>query len=170
MQTRLKIRSWPEKILKRRSQEVKEVDLVIRNILDQMYIVMKSSDGLGLASNQVGLDMQLIVVEVEGQVFKLANPKITKREGAISFKEGCLSFPGIELSIKRSRKVRVEALDQEGKPFDVETEGLLAIVFQHEIDHVNGINFIDRISFWRRVRVMPRLKKLKKRGFDGVSK
>lgn len=160
--TKLKIHKWPDKILKEKAKRVDAVDQVIENILDQMYILMKASDGVGLAANQAGLAMQLIVVEFEGKVYKLVNPKITKKEEAISLKEGCLSFPGIELEIKRNNKVCIEALDQKGNPVCFDAKGVLAVVFQHEIDHINGVTFIDRVSFWQRLKISPKLSKIKK--------
>jgi peptide deformylase len=159
--TKLKIHKWPDKILKKKANKVDEVDQVIESFLDQMYILMKATDGIGLAANQVGLTMQLVVIELEGKVYKLVNPKITRKEGTIAFKEGCLSFPGIELEIKRSHKICVEALDSKGKPVILNPEGVLAVVFQHEIDHINGITFIDRVSFWRRLMITPLLNKIK---------
>ncbi|MFO8053466.1 MAG: peptide deformylase [Candidatus Omnitrophota bacterium] len=161
MKTKLKIHKWPDRILREKTKDIKEPDEVIENILDQMYVLMKASDGVGLAANQVGLAMPLIVIEAEGNIYKLINPKITKKEGSITFKEGCLSFPGIELEIKRSHKICVEALDFKGRPVSFNLQGVLAVVFQHEIDHINGITFIDRISFWKRLMITPLLNKIK---------
>ncbi|MCF7870947.1 MAG: peptide deformylase [Candidatus Omnitrophica bacterium] len=164
MKTKLKIHKWPDKILKKKSAKIKRPDQDTEDILNQMYILMKVSDGIGLAANQVGLAMQLVVIEAGGEIYKLINPKITKREGFITFREGCLSFPGIELEVKRSRKVFVEALDQKGQFVSLKPEGVLAVVFQHEIDHINGVTFIDRVSFWRRLKIASKLKKIKKEG------
>lgn len=162
MKTKLKIHKWPDKILKKKAKRIEKPDEVIEDILNQMYILMKASDGIGLAANQVGLAMPLIVIEAEGNIYKLINPKITKREGSITFKEGCLSFPGIELDVKRNNKICVEALDLKGKPVFFNLQGVLAVVFQHEIDHINGITFIDRVSFWKRLMIAPALDKIKK--------
>lgn len=161
---KLKIHKWPDKILKKKCQKISKIDEVIQNIIDQMYLLMKVSDGVGLAANQAGLDLCLIVVEAEGKIFKLINPEIIDKEGVISFREGCLSFPGIELAVKRSRKIKIKALNENGDPVSFEAEGALAIVFQHEIDHINGISFIDRVSFWQRLKTFPKLKKIKRRG------
>jgi peptide deformylase len=162
MKTKLKIHKWPDKILTKQSAKIERPDQDIKEILDQMYILMKASDGVGLAANQVGLAMQLIVIEAGGEIYKLINPKIIKREGSITLQEGCLSFPGIELEVKRSRKIFIEALDQKGKPVSLKPEGVLAVVFQHEIDHINGVTFIDRVSFWQRLKISLKLKKIKK--------
>jgi peptide deformylase len=162
MKTKLKIHKWPDKILTKQSAKIERPDQDTKDILDQMYVLMKVSDGVGLAANQVGLAMQLIVIEAGGEIYKLINPKITNREGSITLQEGCLSFPGIELEVKRSRKVFIEALDQEGKSVSLKPEGVLAVVFQHEIDHINGVTFIDRVSFWQRLKISSKLKKIKK--------
>lgn len=167
---KLRIHRWPDEILKKKSRKVERVDSSIKSILDQMYVLMKASDGAGLASNQAGLDIRLIVVEAEGQVFRLVNPEITAREGTMDSKEGCLSFPGIELTLKRSQKIEVNALDQNGLPQNLKLEGLLAIVFQHEIDHINGVTFIDRASFWQRLRLRGKLKKLEREVRNGLPK
>jgi peptide deformylase len=162
MKTKLKIHKWPDRILTKQSAKIEKPDQDIKEILDQMYILMKASGGVGLAANQVGLAMQLIVIEAGGEIYKLINPKITKREGSITLQEGCLSFPGIELEVKRSHKVFIEALDQKGKSVSLKPEGVLAVVFQHEIDHINGVTFIDRVSFWQRLKISSKLKKIKK--------
>ena len=104
--------------------------------------------------------MKLIVIEAEDKTYKLVNPKIIQKDGDISFREGCLSFPGLELDVKRARKVKVAALNEKGELIDIDVSGVLAVVLQHEIDHVNGTVFIDRISFWKRLRIIPQLKKI----------
>ncbi len=162
MKTKLKIHKWPEKILRRKAKKVEKVDEVVENILDQMYLLMKSSDGVGLAANQAGVGMQLVVIEFGGQVFKLVNPEIVERKGSMVVKEGCLSFPGIELDIKRNNKIKVKALDQKGNPLSLSLDDALAVVFQHEIDHINGVVFIDRISLLQRLKIVSKLKKIKK--------
>jgi len=160
--TKLRIHTWPEKILRRKTKEVKVVDDNIRAKLNEMLALMRVLGGAGLAANQAGLDLQLIVIEAEGQVFKLANPRIVKSKGSLLFTEGCLSFPGLELQVKRNKKIWLTALDEYGKPIDFAAEGLLGVVFQHEIDHINGITFIDRISVWQRIKAKPTLRQIVK--------
>ena len=169
-ETKLRIHTWPENILRQRAQKVERVDDKVRYLLDEMLSLMKVSGGVGLAGNQAGLDLSLIIIQIEDQTFKLVNPKITKKEGSVSFPEGCLSFPGLELEIKRANKVWVSALNQEGKPVEIEAQGFLAVAFQHEIDHVNGVVFINRISFWQRLKTFPRLKKIIKKTKSGLRK
>lgn len=159
---KLRIHTWPEKILRKKCKVVRKVDDNIRELLDEMYKLMMVSDGVGLAGNQAGLDLKLVVVEAEGETFKLVNPKIIQKHGEITFREGCLSFPGIELDIKRANKIKVAALNEKGELVDIDAQGMLAVVFQHEIDHTNGTVFIDRISFWKRLRIIPKLKRIAK--------
>lgn len=166
----LKVHLWPEEILKKKCKEVKVVDSHIRKILDEMYSVMAESKGVGIAANQVGLDISLIVIELKDMIFKLANPSIIKREGNINLTEGCLSLPGLEFSIKRANKVWVKALNEKGEPVVLETEGILAVVFQHEIDHINGILLIDRVSFLEKLKNQLKLKKIKNTVQHGLSK
>ncbi len=162
MRTELKLRIWPDKILRTKCKAVTNPDANIRRILDQMYTIMKINRGIGLAATQVGLDICCIIVEAEDRVFRLLNPKIIKKEGTQIFEEGCLSFPGLSLRIKRARSVWVTAMDEWGDPLDIEAEGLLAVVFQHEIDHINGIVFIDRIPLWERMKILPVLRKMER--------
>ncbi len=165
--TQLNLRIWPDKILKKKCKEVAEVNPQIRELLNKMYVLMKEKGGIGLAANQAGLDLKLVVIDIppfktnKNIVFKLINPKILKKEGRRKFEEGCLSFPNLSLTIKRAERVWVEALDERGKILNLEAKGILSIVLQHEIDHINGIVFIDRLSFWERVKILPKLRKLK---------
>jgi len=159
---KLRIHFWGEKILRRKCRRVKDVDDDIRMILGEMYSLMRVSDGIGLAANQAGVDLRLIVIQIKSNIFKLVNPKIIKREGSIKIEEGCLSFPGITLGIKRAGKVWVSSLDENGSPIDIEADGILAVALQHEIDHINGVVFIDRVSFLERLKLKNKLKEIRK--------
>ncbi len=168
--TKLRIHTWPENILRNRCRKVEKVDSQVKCLLDEMLSLMRVSGGAGLAGNQAGLDLSLVVIEIENRIFKLVNPEIIKREGSVSFHEGCLSFPGLELEVKRSKKVLVSALDHEGKPIKIEAEGFLAVIFQHEIDHIEGIAFVDRVSFWNRVKAYSKLRKIVQKTKNGLRK
>ena len=170
--TKLRIHIWPEKILRKKCRKVEKADAKIKSLLEEMLSLMRVSGGAGLAANQAGLDLSLIVIEVEKHTFKLVNPRITRKEGSISFFEGCLSFPGLELKIERANKVWISAMNEEGESVEIKAEGFLAVVFQHEIDHIEGVVFVDRISFWQRLKAYPGLRKIIRgqRGKDGVSK
>ncbi|MFH1768976.1 MAG: peptide deformylase [Candidatus Omnitrophota bacterium] len=161
--TKLRIHHWGDKILRVKARPVKEVNDETREILGEMYLLMKLSDGLGLAANQAGIDLQLVVIETKEGVFKLVNPRIIRKRGSVVYEEGCLSFPGISLEVKRAKKIWVESLDEKGDPFSLEAEGVLAVALQHEIDHINGVVFIDRVSFFKRVFLSKKLKDIAKK-------
>ncbi len=160
--TKLRIRIWPDKILKKRCRRIDKVTEETRRLFDQMHELMKETDGVGLAGNQAGVRDSLIVVEAGDKLFKLVNARITRKEGKLDFDEGCLSFPGMNLTIRRASKIWIQALDEYGNPFDIEAEGTLAVIFQHEIDHVNGVVFIERVPFWQRWKLRPQLKKIRR--------
>lgn len=168
--TKLRIHTWPEGILRKKCKKVKVVDDNIRQLLDEMHTLMVINDGAGLAANQAGLDISLIVIEAGKNVFKLVNPQITKKEGKLKFTEGCLSFPGMTLDINRSKKIWVNTLNEKGEALELELEGFLAVVFQHEIDHINGVLFIDRASIWQKMKSQAQLKKIREATKNEMSK
>jgi len=135
-----------------------------------MLSFMRISQGVGLAANQVGIDLQLLVIEFDNKVYQLVNPEIAKKEGIIFFTEGCLSFPGLELTLMRSKKVSVNALDRNANPANLELEGPLAVIFQHEIDHINGITFYQRAPIWQRIKTFPKLQRIIKETKNGLPK
>ena len=163
--TKLRIHFWGEKILRKKCREVKEVNDDIRELLNEMYSLMTASDGIGLAGNQAGIDLRLVVIQIKDDIFKLVNPVIIKKEGSVRINEGCLSFPGITLDIKRAGKVWVSSLNENGDSVDIEAEGILAVALQHEIDHINGIVFIDRVSFLERLRIRGKLREIKEKAY-----
>jgi len=160
--TKLRIHTWPDKILRKRCRKVKEVDSKIRVLFDQMLALMREYKGIGLAANQAGGALSLVIVEAEDRIFKLVNPVIVKKSGKCKIKEGCLSFPGLEMEIPRAKKVLVRALNEHGQPLEIEAQNIIAVIFQHEIDHVNGITFIERASFLQKMRFAPLLSRIKK--------
>lgn len=170
MQTKLRIYTWPERILSKKCRKVEVIDDKIRKIFDEMRLLMIEAKGVGLAANQVGLDLSLALIEFDDKIFKIINPRVTKKEGKVKFLEGCLSFPGLEVEITRSKKVWVSYTNEKNEPIDLELEGIPAIIFQHEIDHLNGILINDKISFWKKVKVAPKLRKIKKDTKNELSK
>ncbi len=158
--TKLRIHLWGESILRKKCKIVKEVTPQIKGLLDEMFLLMRTADGVGLAATQVGLDISIVVIEFGGKVFKLINPKIIKKEGKTTFEEGCLSFPGIMIDVVRSEKIWVESLDENGNQLNLEVKGVLAVIMQHEIDHVNGVVYNDRISFIKRFKLSAKLRKI----------
>lgn len=140
------IRKKEDPALRQRCSEVKEITPQIITILEDMAETMYHNDGVGLAANQVGIPKQLVVIDILDQgLLELINPKIVEAEGKEAEAEGCLSFPGIVGEVVRANKVTVEALNREGKKIRVQGSGLFARALQHEIDHLEGKVFIDKV-------------------------
>ncbi|MEX2182176.1 MAG: peptide deformylase [Gemmatimonadaceae bacterium] len=137
-------------ILRQATTPVATVNDNLRALADDMVETMRAASGLGLAAPQVGRHERLCVVEVDGAAFTLFNPEIIAREGKIRWEEGCLSIPEVFGWVERSAWVKVRALNREGQTIEVEGSDLLAVCFQHEIDHLDGKLFIDHLSFLKR--------------------
>ena len=161
----LEILTYPNKFLSQPTKQVTDIDDEIRNLIEDMAATMYEAPGIGLAAIQVGCDKSLLVYDVspkdeERSLQVLINHRIVLSEGTtISEEEGCLSVPDFRSDVKRATSILVEGLDREGKPLRIEAEGLLALALQHEIDHLNGILFIDRISSLKRQMYKRRVKK-----------
>ena len=168
----LKIFTYPDKFLREPAIPVEKVDSAIHNLISDMAETMYDGSGVGLAGPQVGVDKRIIVYDVTQEEQKrspqfLINPEIVLSQGTImSEKEGCLSVPeGFRADVKRAEKIRVTGMDRNGKSVDMQADGQLAIVLQHEVDHLNGILFIDRVSSLKRQLYKNKIKKkLKKMG------
>lgn len=132
-------------ILREKAVEVKRFNENLHQLLDDMAETLYAADGVGLAAPQVGISKQVVVVDIgdEHGLIELINPKIVASEGVEEDVEGCLSVPGKSGIVKRAKKVTVEAQDRDGKPFTIKGEDLLARAFQHEIDHLKGILYVD---------------------------
>ncbi|HEY2995219.1 MAG TPA: peptide deformylase [Methylomirabilota bacterium] len=148
-------------MLRRRAVPVSEVTPQIRRIVEDMTETMYDEVGIGLAAPQIGHSLRLLVVgDEEGRgVQALVNPVITESGGTVTAEEGCLSLPGIFADVTRAQWVRLEAQDLEGRPIALTARGLRARVFQHEIDHLDGVLFIDRLDPVTRDRIKRRIKK-----------
>jgi peptide deformylase len=151
----LQIRKFGDRTLKKKAKKIKKIDEQIIKLVHDMAETMKLGQGIGLSANQVGVLKRVIVIEADFEnqrVLALINPKITKKsKGKNTDKEGCLSFPNIYLDIKRSNKVKVKAKNIKGEKVAIEADGLLARALQHEIDHLNGILFYQRLSPMKRI-------------------
>lgn len=166
----LKIRFYGDPILRKKAKPIQNVTEEHRGILNQMVRFMSANSGVGLAASQIGINAPLIVVDIGSGVYKLINPRVVKKEGSQSLEEGCLSIPGIKIKPKRAKKILIEALDEFGKPVFQEAQDLLACVFQHEIDHLNGKLIIDYVSFFQKLKIAKKLEELRRRAEDeGVS-
>ena len=157
-----RIRKYGEPILRKKCERVKSVGPREREILERMAETMYEADGIGLAAPQVGIDEQLIVVDVGEGLIKLINPLILLKEGESVLEEGCLSLPEIVVRVKRAKKVWVEGWNEDGKRITVQGEGLLAHALQHEIDHLSGILIVDYVDFLERITIEGRLKELER--------
>lgn len=148
----LPVVQFPNKVLTTRTAQVKQITSAERRLVKDMIDTMHAENGVGLAANQVGVSQQIFVAsadQVKGREIVCVNPVITHSEGLIREFEGCLSIPEFYEPVKRARQVRVLAQDLEGRRIELEAEGLLARIFQHEIDHLNGILFVDRLGLFK---------------------
>ena len=148
-----KIVTYPDPLLKEVSSKVEVFDQQLINLLDDMYETMQSAHGIGLAAPQIGILQQIAVIDVSEdrtERLNLINPNITWSDGSTPSEEGCLSIPEYRDTLKRSKEVIVEYKDETGKENELRADGLLAICLQHEIDHLNGVLFVDRLSRLKR--------------------
>ena len=161
----LNILTYPDKFLRQPAKTIEDIDGTTQKMIEDMAYTMYESKGVGLAAIQVGFDKSLIVYDVspaeENRSLQvLINPRIIESHGRIiSEKEGCLSVPDLRADVKRAESILVEGFDREGNPIRIDAEGYLAIVLQHEIDHLNGILFIDHISALKRELYKRHIKK-----------
>jgi len=137
-------------VLRQHSQAVNAVDDQVKRLITDMWETMDAAKGIGLAANQVGVARRIAVVDVDEDRFVMVNPRIVETEGRASAEEGCLSIPDIYADVTRPDRVVVEALDADGNPYRKEATGLKARAIQHEIDHLDGILFLDHLSLVKR--------------------
>lgn len=163
----LPIITVPDPRLREIAKPVAKVDDRVRNILKDMAETMYEAPGIGLAGPQVGVMERIIVVDIgdkdediPGKLFQLINPEIVEADGSIEFEEGCLSIPGIREKVIRPEHIKLRALDETGTQVEIEADGILAVCFQHEIDHLDGILFPDRLSRVRKELIKNKLNRL----------
>lgn len=154
----LEIKKYPNRVLREKCAKVKIFDEKLKELCAGMFETMEINKGLGLAASQVGESQCFFIVEMNGEKVIFINPEITKKEGKEIFEEGCLSFPGLFIKIKRPKKIEVSYQDLDGQVKTIQADGLLARVIQHELDHLEGILFIDKISFWQKLKLKNKLK------------
>jgi peptide deformylase len=143
-------------VLRQHSPEVKTVDDEVRRLVEDMFETMDAAKGIGLAANQVGVSRRVAVVDVDGDRFAMIDPRIIETEGQAVAEEGCLSIPDIYGDVTRPDRVVIEALDSAGNRYRKEATGLKARAIQHEIDHLDGILFLDHLSLIRRQMLLAR--------------
>ena len=160
---KLTILEFPDPRLRTKAVPVQTVDDGIRRLIDDMFETMYSARGVGLAATQVDVHQRVLVTDVSeerNEPRTFVNPEILRREGSVEAEEGCLSVPGVyDKLATRAERITVRALDRDGKPFEIEAEGLLAICIQHEVDHLDGKLFVDYLSELKRTRIRKKLEK-----------
>ncbi len=159
---KLEILHFPDDRLRTKAAPVERVDDAVRRLVDDMFETMYDAPGIGLAATQVNVHRRVIVIDVseeknEPHVF--INPEILSKDGVEETEEGCLSVPGIYEKVQRADRIRVRALGRDGEPFELETDGLLAVCIQHEMDHLEGKLFVDYLSELKRQRIRKKLHK-----------
>lgn len=167
----LPILLFPDKRLREKAKPVETITPEIQTLIDDMAETMYAAPGVGLAANQVGVLLRIFVIDCSGEddpseLRAFVNPQIVSKDGEVVWKEGCLSFPGVSEDIERAERVVVRALDREGKPFELEAEGLLSVAIQHEYEHLQGSLMIDHLGPVRKRLVQRKLQKRALRTHD----
>ena len=154
---KLEIREYPAALLKKKARTVKKFGPELQSLSDRMFDIMYDTGGVGLAAPQVGISERIVVIDSRqspDEKMVLVNPSIVKREGEEAMQEGCLSVPGAFTEVKRATRVEVLAQDLTGKKIRFTAEGFLARIIQHEVDHLDGLLFIDRLDVIAREQVL----------------
>ena len=170
--TTLNILHFPDPRLRTVAKPVEQVDDSIRQLADDMLETMYAAPGIGLAATQVNSDKRIVVIDIseeKNQPLCLINPEIIELDGVEEMDEGCLSVPGVYERVQRAEKVRIRALDREGRPVDLQADGLLAVCIQHEIDHLDGKLFVDYLSQLKRTRIRKKLEKEQRQHVESVA-
>ncbi|WP_273432467.1 peptide deformylase [Chitinibacter tainanensis] len=160
----LNILHYPDERLHTVAQPVTEFDAALQRQIDDMAETMYAAPGIGLAATQVNYHYRLIVIdtsESKDDLLVLINPEIIEMNGVTTYEEGCLSVPGIYEEVERAETIKIRALDRNGQAFELAADGLLAICIQHEIDHLNGKVFVEKLSRLKLNRIVQKLKKRK---------
>ncbi|OGS21288.1 MAG: peptide deformylase [Elusimicrobia bacterium RIFOXYA2_FULL_39_19] len=165
----LEIKKYPDPILKKKTKLVRSINADIKNVIRDMFETMRKANGVGLAANQVGLPLKIVVISIPKETsqpdnYVLINPKIVQKKGKMIDDEGCLSFPGLYVQLKRHKYIKVKALDEKGKIYEIEGINLLSKALQHEIDHLEGKSFIDRLPILLRLKAKREIKRRIKAG------
>ena len=166
---------YPDKRLKLVSKEVTDFNDELHTLLDDMYDTMRAKNGVGLAAIQVGVDQRVLIINIplenipEGEdeqpkenTLEMINPVIVEKDGSTKFQEGCLSVPGVYEEVERAKHVKVEYFDRFGEKHTIEDDDFLAIAMQHEMDHLDGKVFIEKLSYMKRKKFEKEWKKRKK--------
>ena len=150
--------TYPNKLLRLKSKDVEKFDSELHTLLDDMYDTMMAQNGVGLAAIQIAVPLNVLVINIPNEedvqakedLIEAINPVITHKDGSQVFTEGCLSVPGISEDVKRAMSIKVEYFDRDGNKNEMECEGFLAVAWQHEMDHLSGHLFIEKLSILKR--------------------
>lgn len=147
----LQLITYPHPTLRHRSKPILRVDAQLKNLVDEMFEIMYEFRGVGLAANQVNLPIRLFIAnpsgdKEEGPELVFINPEVNKAKGIVEAEEGCLSLPGINANVKRNKSLQINAYDMSGNEIKTDMDGFLGRIVQHEIDHLDGVLFIDRLA------------------------
>jgi len=159
---KLRILEFPDPRLRKKATPVEVVDGAVRTLIDDLFETMYAAPGIGLAATQVDVHKRLLVADVsteKTEPYVLINPKLLEKDGLIVTEEGCLSVPGYYEEVERAEHIRVSFLNRDGEEIEMEAEGVLAVCFQHEMDHLEGKLFVDYLSEVKRQRIRNRLER-----------
>ncbi len=164
----LEILEYPDSRLRTKAKEIlpEEFDAALQKQIDDMFETMYEAPGIGLAATQVDFHKRLFIIDIsedKSEPLVFINPEIVEKRDIETNEEGCLSFPGVYAKVERAKGVKVKALDRDGKPFEIDTDEFLAIVIQHENDHINGKVFVDYLSPLKQKRIRTMLEKQQKK-------
>ncbi len=160
----LNILHYPDERLHTVAQPITQFDAALQRQINDMAETMYAAPGIGLAATQVDFHYRLVVIDIsenKDDLLVLINPEIIERDGITTYEEGCLSVPGIYEEVERAERLKITALDAQGQSFELEADGLLAICIQHEIDHLDGKVFVEKLSRLKLNRIVQKLKKRK---------
>ena len=169
----LSILRYPDPRLQRRAAKVERVSDQIRRLIKDMAETMYAAPGVGLAATQVDIHLRIIVIDISesrDQLRVFINPELVAASGEADVEEGCLSVPGVYEKVRRAERVTVRALDAGGEPFTLEAEGLLAVCIQHEMDHLEGTVFVEKLSRLKQSRIRARLRKQERRPVESEAR
>jgi len=162
----LNVLHYPDPRLRKKALSVEKVDSEIKQLVDDMFETMYQAPGIGLAATQANVQKRVIVIDIsedKSNPLCLINPEIISSDGEEEMEEGCLSVPGIYEKVSRADRITVRALNREGESFEMQTDGLLSVCIQHEMDHLEGKLFVDYLSELKRQRIRKKLEKLRQK-------
>ncbi len=170
MSKKIQLTFYPDKVLREKALPVVNLNGDLHDLINTMAILMYENHGIGLAAPQVGVIKRIIMADIGEGLLTLINPEIIEQEGRDKLEEGCLSLPGIQVQIDRNYTTLVRGVDKEGRARELELDGLMSRIIQHEIDHLNGVLIIDHASVAEKFLLKEKLKQSRREYFNSLSK